>query len=180
MKVTIMKEFRDKYTGTLYQVGEVVELPEKRVEEIKKKDHTLISEASEAPQRDDNTEGEEDTDKDAEEVPMKRRRTRRGAEEVPEEKKEETVEEQEEPEEEEIPFLPDHYYYIPAERNVVKVAEGEEVPAEWKEIEENVFRKVVSMVAKGEDIGILFGDEKKPEEEEKPTRRRRTRKVREQ
>ena len=79
MKVTIMKEFRDKYTGTLYQVGEVVELPEKRVEEIKKKDHTLISEASEAPQRDDNAEGVETVVDDAERVPMKRKRTRRGS-----------------------------------------------------------------------------------------------------
>lgn len=141
------------------------------------------SEATEAPQTNDNTEGEEDTGKGAEEVPVKRRRTRRGAEEVPEEKKDETVEEQEEqeePEEEEIPFLPDHYYYIPDERNVVKVTEGEAVPAEWRKIEEKVFQRAVSMIAKGEDIGILFGDEKKPEEEEKPTRRRRTRKVREQ
>lgn len=85
MKVTIMKEFRDKYTGTLYQVGEVVELPEKRVEEIMKKDHTLISEvpevpeASEAPQRDDNTEGVEMVADDAERVPMKRRRSRKGS-----------------------------------------------------------------------------------------------------
>ena len=42
MEVTIKKEFRDKYNGTIYKVGEKVDFTQKRIKEINSVDKSLI------------------------------------------------------------------------------------------------------------------------------------------
>lgn len=42
MEVTVRKEFRDKYNGTLYKVDEKVDFTQKRIEEINSVDKSLI------------------------------------------------------------------------------------------------------------------------------------------
>ena len=42
MEVTVKKEFRDKYNGTLYKVGEKVDFTQKRIKEINSVDKSLI------------------------------------------------------------------------------------------------------------------------------------------
>ena len=42
MEVTVRKEFRDKYNGTLYKVGEKVDFTQKRIKEINSVDKSLI------------------------------------------------------------------------------------------------------------------------------------------
>lgn len=42
MEVTVKKEFRDKYNGILYKVGEKVDFTQKRIKEINSVDKSLI------------------------------------------------------------------------------------------------------------------------------------------
>lgn len=42
MEVAVRKEFRDKYNGTLYKVGEKVDFTQKRIKEINSVDKSLI------------------------------------------------------------------------------------------------------------------------------------------
>lgn len=42
MEVIVKKEFRDKYNGTLYKVGEKVDFTQKRIKEINSVDKSLI------------------------------------------------------------------------------------------------------------------------------------------
>lgn len=42
MEVTVKKEFRDKYNGTLYKVGEKVDFTQERIKEINSVDKGLI------------------------------------------------------------------------------------------------------------------------------------------
>lgn len=42
MKATVRKEFIDKYTNELHKIGEVLEVSEERISEIRKVDEYLI------------------------------------------------------------------------------------------------------------------------------------------
>ena len=54
VKIQINKSFQDKYTGTLYEVGKVIEVEEKRLEELKDFDNDLVSVIEEVkPKKDD-------------------------------------------------------------------------------------------------------------------------------
>lgn len=43
IKIRVNRSFQDKYTGTLYEVGKVIEVEEKRLEELKDFDNDLVS-----------------------------------------------------------------------------------------------------------------------------------------
>lgn len=52
-KIRVNKSFQDKYTGTIYEVDDVIEVNEKRLEELKDFDDELVSVIKETKSKDD-------------------------------------------------------------------------------------------------------------------------------
>lgn len=66
IKIQINKSFQDKYTGTLYEVGKVIEVDEKRLEELKDFDIDLVSVIEEVKSKKDDkkSKGEKSVDEE--------------------------------------------------------------------------------------------------------------------
>lgn len=78
MKVNVLKEFRDKYSGELYKKGSTIEMSEKRFKEVRDKNSSLVCEATEDAQRAVDAEVVETVTEEVKKAPVKRRRSRKG------------------------------------------------------------------------------------------------------